>query len=165
MFRCLWNWLTSQIGMGLGQKQDRSNRCSQRRRKKQKQRITMAEVMRKEPDRQISREESERNSQIVKEIFKKMNGFYSKRAWLIKQQDFNSKQAWAKKTALDLVSVIVNKSGSLGLEVYIVFLKTFLSVLNIAWHLLPPIKNQVPHLPKSTEINCLRSRNTERRFY
>jgi len=82
MFRCFWNWLTSPIGMGLGkdQNQDRPNRGSQRRRKKQKQRLAMAEDKRKELEQQMSRQDIERNKEILKETFKRLNGFYRPKA-------------------------------------------------------------------------------------
>ena len=82
MFRCFWNWLSSPIGMGLGRQQVGPNRGrgSQRRRKKQKQRIAMAEDKRKELDQQMSRDDIERNKELLKETFKRLNGFYRPKA-------------------------------------------------------------------------------------
>ena len=76
MFRCFWNWLTSPIGMGLGRDQVRPDRGSHRRRKKQRQRITSAEDKQKELSRQMSRDDIERNKELLKETFKRLNGFY-----------------------------------------------------------------------------------------
>ena len=80
MFRCFWNWMTSPIGMSFGKESKISvsvgGRAEERRRKKQRRRIVKAEEKRKERERQMSQEDIERNKELLKETFKKLNGFY-----------------------------------------------------------------------------------------
>ena len=79
MFRCFWNWLSSPIGMGLGQGPAKQRRGNQRRRNKQRHQTLLAEERTKEKERQISRDDIERNKELLKETFKRLNGFYRSR--------------------------------------------------------------------------------------
>lgn len=74
MFRCFWNWL---ITPSDGQKVP--SKSKQHRRNKQRKRVQAAVVKRKETERHMPREDIERNKELLKETFKRLNGFYRSR--------------------------------------------------------------------------------------
>jgi hypothetical protein len=62
--------------MGLGKGPTKQHRGNQRRRNKQQHRTFFAAQRRKERERQMSRYDIERNKELLKETFKRLNGFY-----------------------------------------------------------------------------------------
>ena len=81
MFRCFWNWLTSPIGLQMGNGPKGSSQSKQqRRRNKQRKRGQALEKRREETEKlSMPKEDIERNKELLKETIKRLNGFYRSR--------------------------------------------------------------------------------------
>ena len=82
MFRCFWNWMSSPVGMRIGVggqgkgRRRKVSKAEEKRRKRQRRRRLLAERKRHQREQEMSREDIERNKILLRETFRRLNGYY-----------------------------------------------------------------------------------------